>query len=247
MNRILPIAVLIGCAAISLAPAQTNRPSAQDLLDAVVARLPADPLRMTGDLIVRKRHGIVVRQLGFELSVNWGKQPAVATYTVRDAFGSDLEQLTITREPGKEPRFQYSAGSPLQPRSLPDLYAPIQGSDISWMDLALSFLWWKGGAVARGDEVLGRPCHVVEVPAPTSGAQAGALYGRARLWVDKELNMLLQAEGVGTDGRVIRRLWVKSFKKIDDRWMIKDLEVQQFPSLHRTKLTISDVKEVPGA
>jgi hypothetical protein len=58
--------------------------------------------------------------------------------------------------------------------------------------------------------------------------------------------MLLRAEGLAADGRVIRRLWVKSVKKINDRWMVKDLEVQQTPSPHRTKLTIHDV-EASGA
>jgi hypothetical protein len=32
-------------------------------------------------------------------------------------------------------------------------------------------------------------------------------------------------------------------KKIDDRWMIKDLEIQGFPAVHRTKLTVRELEE----
>jgi len=256
LNRLLAIAILLWGAACVRAPAQTSPPSAQELLEAVIARLPAEPLRMTGELTVRRRKGIVERQLGFTLAVHWGRDPAMAVYTIRDAFGNTLEQLTLTRPRGQAPGFQYSAGNPLQTRPLPDLFAPIQQSDISWMDLGLSFLWWPGGRITGSDETLGRPCYVVVVPAPPAAvppgaaargsAGAGAAYHAVRLWIDREMPMLLRAEGLAADGRVIRRLWVKSVKKINDRWMVKDLEVQQTPSPHRTKLTIHDV-EASGA
>ncbi len=40
----------------------------------------------------------------------------------------------------------------------------------------------------------------------------------------------------------IRRLWIDSFKKINDQWMIKDMEVEAEPVAHRTKLTIREVE-----
>jgi len=235
------------CGGWACAQTPDQPPAAQELLDAVVARLPQEPLRMTGDLVVRKRHGIVVRQLGFELFVDWGRTPALARYTLRDAFGTDLEQLRVTRPAGGASVFDYACGQPLKPAPVPDLFAPLQESDLSWMDLALSFLWWKGAVLVGSEEVLGRPCYVLEVPAPrlsrpVAAAPASQPYARVRLWIDKELPILLQAEGMNADSQAIRRLWVRSFKKIDDRWMIKDLEVQQVPSPHRTKLTIEDVQ-----
>lgn len=88
------------------------------------------------------------------------------------------------------------------------------------------------------EEVRGRPCNIIEVSAP-DGKNTG--YSKAKLWIDKEIMMLLQAEGYGMDGDLKRKLWIESFKKIDDRWMVKDMEVQSYPSVHRTKLRVNEV------
>jgi hypothetical protein len=226
-------------------------PSAQALLDDVVARLPRDPLNIKGDLTVRRRRGVVVRRLKFEMFLQWGSTPSVARYTIRDAFGSDLEQLTVIRAADRARRFEYAQGNPLTAGAPPSLFGSIQSTDISWMDLALDFLWWKGGKVLQSDEVRGRSCYVVEVPAPadacaprpagTGDGAADTRYAKVRLWIDKELHMLLRAQGMDGEDKPVRELWVKSFKKIDDRWMIKDMEIQRHPVVHRTKLTIGEM------
>ena len=54
-----------------------------------------------------------------------------------------------------------------------------------------------------------------EAPAPAG--QTGP-YVKVRLWIDEKLHMLLQAEGMDANGRQVRILWVKSFKKINDRY-----------------------------
>jgi hypothetical protein len=223
-------------------------PSAQQLLDDTVAQLPRDPLKVNGDLIVRKWRGVVVQQLRFEMALDWGRQPSVARYLIRNNFGASLEQLTVTRTADGATRFAYAAGDSLAPAKTPDLFQPIQGSDMSWMDLALSFLWWKGGRVTGSEEILGRKCYVLEVPAPApQGAKpATALqYASVRLWIDKELHMLLQAEGLDAQQQVLRRLWIKGFKKMNDRWMIKVMEVQQLSTDHRTKVLIREIDSEP--
>lgn len=222
---------------------------ADRLLEEVVARLPREALMVKGEMIVRRRHGMPVGSLGFEMRLDWGGLPATATYTIFDAFGRSLEQLTVFREEGASPRFRYAAGDPLQPEEVPPLFDKIRSSDISWADLSLAFLWWRGGEVTGAAEVRGRKCYVVEVPAPETGTAGGtgapgegaAPYAAVRLWIDEELLMLLQAEGLNAARGPVRKLWVKSFKKIDDRWMIKDMEVQSYPVQHRTKLTVREV------
>jgi hypothetical protein len=195
-------------------------------------------------MIVRRQRGIVERSFKFDMSLQWGAEPAVATYTIRDAFGVPLEQMILRRTAGQAPVFEYAAGNPLTAAPLPGLFDAVQKTDISWTDLSLSFLWWPGGTVMATNEVRGRRCYVVEVPAPP-GADvsigAAVPYHSVRLWIDAEIRMLLQAEGLDVNAHTIRRLWVKSFKKVNNAWMIKDLEVQQVDTGHRTKLVILDV------
>ena len=246
MKLSLLTAILLAVPGLAVEEPVPAEPSGADLLAAVVDRLPREDLEVAGDLTVRRHRGVVVKELKFDMQARWGRTPAEVVYTVRDAFGGELERLQVTRR-DRAAQYRYTKGAPPVATPLPDLFAPIQGSDISWADLSLSFLWWDGAIRVGMDEVKGRPCYVVEVPAPAveSGAETGRSYGKVRVWVDKELESLLQAEGYDSRGERIRRLWVKSFKKIDDRWMIKDMEVQEYPSAHRTKLRIREVRVEP--
>lgn len=227
-------------------PSESQSPTAAELLSDVLARLPQQPLQVRGDIVVRHRHGIVDRSFRFDMQLRWGSEPAEACYTIRDAFGNSLEQMTVRRAGGGEPTFFYAVGDPPAPAPMPGLYDAVQGTDVSWTDLSLSFLWWRGGSVVATNEVRGRRCYVVEVPAPPSAGRETAPgkmapYRSVRLWIDAEIHMLLQAEGLNASGRAVRRLWVKSFKKVNDTWMIKDLEVQEANSGRRTKLVVLEV------
>jgi len=76
---------------------------------------------------------------------------------------------------------------------------------------------------------------------PEAGTQAGRQYERVLLWIDEKLRVVLQAEGYDSGGKLVRRFWINSFKKIDDKWMLKDMEVESFLSTHRTRLRVREV------
>jgi len=229
-------------------PPDDEVPLCDALMASVRAQLPRDPLTLSGELIVRRRRGVVVRKHAFEIDLEWGRNPPRATYTLRDLFGTDLEALTVEREPGGGMRLSYARGDPLQPAPIPDLFAPIRKTDLSWTDLTLSFLWWKGGSVLGMEKILNFPCYVVRVPAPSGSKGA---YTHVRLWIHRKMHVLLRAEGYAGE-RLVRRLWVKSVKKVkgadkdDDRWMVKDMEIQSYPARQRTKLRIHDVATKPA-
>jgi hypothetical protein len=212
---------------------------------AVRMQLPREPIVLSGELIVRKRRGVVVSKCAFTIELEWGSQPPRAQYTLHSLLGTDLEQLTVIRRPGGDAQLAYATGDPLAPAPIPDLLSPIQKTDLTWTDLTLSFLWWKGGTVRGMEKIRSFNCYVVDVPAP--GDKPGP-YTHARLWIDRKALVLLQAEG-WHDKQLVRRLWVKSVKQIknaagtDRRWMIKDMEIQSFPSHQRTKLRVRDVAE----
>ena len=216
-------------------------PSADELLAEVIERLPSLPLLITGELHVRRPRGVSVRNLNFEMFVNWGASPASASYAIKDKDGRLLEELTVVRSTNAVPVFSRTDGDPPQKVPVGDLFASMQRTDLSWMDLTLSFLWWTGGEIVGKEEIKGRPSFIVDVPAPDG--EDGSQYASVRLWIDVAARMLLQAEGRDTKGDPVRRLWVKSFKKVNDMWMVKDLEVQRYPVIHRTKLRVHEVTE----
>ncbi|MCE9614414.1 MAG: outer membrane lipoprotein-sorting protein [Lentisphaerae bacterium] len=221
-------------------------PDAQAILDAVVARLPRETLEIEGDLITRKPRGVVVNTLRFAMRLDWGATPATARYTIRDTFGADLEELTLSRSARGQLSARYAKGSPLAPADVPALTTRIQQTDLSWTDLSLAFLWWPGARVTGTDSVRGRPCYILDVPAPAETVASDAVrYAFVRIWVDQELSLLMQAEAYSPAGIRVRRLWVRSLKKQGDRWMIKDLEVQAYPPVQRTRLHVNAVDTPP--
>lgn len=220
---------------------------ADAILGEVVARLPAEPLLITGDLTIRRPRGVPVQQLRFDMHLRWGQSPPIATYVIRDAFGRELEAMDVVRQDDGTAHFVHkladAAAGPVVGAAPP---APIQQSDLTWTDLSLSFLWWRQATLVGEAEVKGRACLIIDIPSPEmnvdSPPDGQESYARVRVWVDREMLMLLRAEGYGRTGTLLRSLWVHSFKKIDERWMIKDMEIQSYPILHRTKLRIQEVR-----
>jgi hypothetical protein len=226
-------------------------PSVRSILDAVVARLPADPIEIAGTIKVRARRGVVLGEFAFDLSADWGGHPPSATYRLRDALGGPLEELTVTRSPSGEARYRHIPEGAAAPSDRFDVFGAVRSTDVSWADLTLSFLWWEAGSWIGKEKISGRSCHIVEVipPAvrnglPQDGARA-APYARVRLWIDESQAVLLQAEGFDARGQAVRKLWVRSVKKVNERWMIKDMEVESYPTAHRTRISVEDVKDRP--
>ncbi|MDI6773906.1 MAG: outer membrane lipoprotein-sorting protein [Verrucomicrobiota bacterium] len=226
--------------------------TAREIMESVVARFPKEPLVIEGDLTVRKRRGIEIQESPFRMIVNWGATPARASYVLPDRDGRPGEELAVTREAGCPPVVCYRIGGKAAPA--PNLYEPVLNTDLSWMDLTFSFLWWEGGSVIGMDRLKGYRCYVLDIPAPADAVPAavGASrlpaigpsrpYARVRLWVEEKIRVMLQAEAYDARGESIRRIAVQSCKKINDRWMVKDMEIQGFPEVHRTLLSVRDVK-----
>jgi hypothetical protein len=242
MNRFffhLMLSAAVAGWALAEAGDPADLPEADVLLNEVIARMPREPVSVAGTLQTAPAGTNGTRTLNVELYLHYGTNPAVARYTIRDAFGAALEEMTLTREHGKSLAFAYRRGSPLEPTEVPPLTQPIQGTDIAWLDLSLSFLWWRGGKTVGHDMVRGQACYVVDIPAPSDGSMA---YGRVRTWIDEKFRFMLQAEAYDTEDRLVRRLSVKSFKKINDRWILKDMDVTTYPARTKTTLRIADVR-----
>lgn len=234
MNHLRLALLLPLClAAAPLRPAAAMNPE----LQSVIAVLPDVPMVVQGDLIRRDARGRVSQTYRVEMVLDWKADVPTARYTIRDAFGESLQHLSIAWPRGDTPDYQYFEGHPLRAQPVPPLNQPILDTDLNWLDLSLSFLWWPGGETRGSEKVRGRECHVIDIPAPPGLVEA---FDGVRLWVYKEIGIVLRAEGYRNGGDLKRRMEVKSFKKIRDRWIIKDIDFQSFPEKTRTTLLVRD-------
>ncbi len=239
----------------------SNAPTAAILLARVRASMPKETLRIKGQLMRGARIGRLEQAFRIEAFLEWGKNPPAARYLLSDTFGTPLARLTVTSPPDQAQQFIYENGQPLRPAPTPDLHQPIEDTELTWNDLSLAFLWWPGGTLVGRDNIRGRDCYVVEVPAPpqqgnapparskqnsapsapAAQADASNAVASVRLWIDDHLVVLIQMEEYATDGLLIRRLSVKNFKKIGDLWMIKNIDIRRYPSRHRSQIRIEEV------
>jgi hypothetical protein len=227
----------------AIANAQSLYPDGPELMARLRSALPDIPLRLESDLQARNHRGEIVRVVKATMDVDWGAAEPMAQYVIRDRFGSEKESLTITWPYGAPPRYRYTQGDPPEETSLADLNQVIDELDVSWAELSLSFLWWPGGEIIDTDRVRGRFCHVVELSAPEDAVTS---YARVRLWIDPETYLLMRADAFDDQDTLVRRLEVKSLRKIDEIWMVQNLDIFAFPSRSRVTLRVRSLETLDG-
>ena len=169
--------------------------------------IPAN-VELSGRIVLRNRKGIPQAEHAYVLSRS-----------------NSVTRLVIDGQPFAEPA---------QPHNR--LTAePICGTDVTWSDLTLDYLWWDDfsfDAEREGESVHGQVCAVVVMK---NGERT------VRVWVDRKTGALMQAEEFA-DGKPVRRLWGTRIKKFGERWMANVLEVETIGSGHRTKITVEELK-----
>jgi len=243
MSFLLRLFIVLLLTAVASPAAENTYPDAGDLIAGVLAALPDIPVRVTAQLQSRNEDGDVEKTLNAEMRLDWHGAVPSAKYSIRDAFGANLEGLIISWQADGTPQFRYFRGDPLVIASLPNLSASIAGTDICWIDLTLSYLWWPGGKTTGSETIRGRFCYIVEIPAPPrkSGTYAGV-----RLWIDPQLHILLKAESYDSRNNPLRLLEVKSFKKVNDLWLIQNIDIQTLSTRHKTVLRVTKADSETG-
>ena len=169
--------------------------------------IPAN-VELSGRIILRNRKGIPQAEHDYVLS----RSNSVTRLTI-DGQPYGTSQTSQTAKPSE----------------------PLLGTDVTWSDLTLDYLWWDDfsfDAEREGESVHGQVCAVVVMK---KGERT------VRVWVDRKTGALMQAEEFA-DGKPVRRLWGTRIKKFGERWMANVLEVETVGSGHRTKITVEELK-----
>jgi len=173
--------------------------------------IPTD-VELRGRIVLRNRKGISQAEHDYVLTRKTGQ-------TALQIDGQPYAPPPASSEPRT---------SNLKPQT-------ILGTDVTWSDLTLDYLWWDDFAFdekREGESVHGQVCAVVLLK---KGVRT------VRVWVDRKTGALLQAEELA-DGKTVRRLWGTRIKKFGERWMANVLEVETVGSGHRTKITVEELK-----
>jgi len=99
----------------------------------------------------------------------------------------------------------------------------IRGTGVSYEDLALKFLYWPESRVLGEENVRTRNCWKLQLRAPSRESQ----YSNIFLWIDKASGALMRMEGYDWNGQLAKRFEVVSAQKIDNRWFLKQMRVEE--------------------
>jgi hypothetical protein len=104
------------------------------------------------------------------------------------------------------------------------LQEKIRGTILMYGDLAFKFLYWPTARVLGEENVRTRKCWKLQLRAPSRESP----YSNLLLWVDKASGALMRIEGYDWDAKLIKRFEVVSAQKIEGRWFLKQMRVEQF-------------------
>ena len=100
----------------------------------------------------------------------------------------------------------------------------VRGTAVTYEDLALKFLYWPEAKVTGENSIRTRNCWKLELKAPSRQSQYATIW----LWVDKSGGALMRVEGYDWEGKLAKRFEVISAQKIEGRWFLKQMRIEEF-------------------
>jgi hypothetical protein len=104
------------------------------------------------------------------------------------------------------------------------LQEKIRGTIVLYGDLAFKFLYWPNPSLVGEENVRTRKCWKLQLRAPSHDSP----YSNVFLWVDKASGAMMRVEGYDWDAKIVKRFEVVSAQKIERRWFLKQMRVEQF-------------------
>ena len=102
----------------------------------------------------------------------------------------------------------------------------VRGTGVTYEDLALKFLYWPDARVTGENSIRSRNCWKLELKAPSRQSQ----YSNVYLWVDKASGAIMRMDAFDWKGQMSKRFEVISGQKIEGRWFLKQMRIEEFAS-----------------
>ena len=197
------------CMAFAVLSANAEQaPSAKDILDSVRMLESRQQIDLQGQL---RQEDMVIP---FRLMQNGP--------LIRYTFPNPDETLELRLgENGSRLELVSDAGT--EKVSTAKLQEKIRGTIVTYGDLAFKFLYWSTARVLGEENVRTRKCWKLQLRAPSRESP----YSNVLLWVDKASGALMRMEGYDWDAKLIKRFEVVSAQKIEGRWFLKQMRVEQ--------------------
>lgn len=183
--------------------------TAEDLLQQVRHSAVLQKFDMTGDI---KKNGkkfpihLFLRGKDIQFLIDEGKS--------QDGFHIRMENH------GFEMREIVERKARLMPKSRLD--DAIKGTDVTYEDLAMRFLYWKQSQIVGTEKVRLQECYKVRLINPDKGS---GQYKIVYVWIHKKYGALMQVVGYNQEGKPLKRFAVTKLQRAGESQTLKKLQI----------------------
>ena len=100
----------------------------------------------------------------------------------------------------------------------------VRGTDITYQDLALRFLYWKNSRIEGEQTVRTFSCWMILL----QQNNPSIAYASVRVWVAKQSGAMLRAEAFDAQSRLVKKFEVISGQKIEGKWFLKQMRIERY-------------------
>ena len=232
--KIRPRAHIAGMARTILLPPASRRfahlaAAAVFLLAPGLLRAAADPPLDASDILRSVRESQASRHDVLDGSLRNDSDGKVFPFRltadgpqVRYQFAGKPPTVVQVRYNEDDSQLEESTGGSTEKLTPANFDKKVLGTDLSYEDLALRFVYWSRAKVTGEDSIRTRDTWKLQLNAPTHHSQ----YSSVNLWVDKESGALVQAEAYDWQGKLIKRFEVTNVQKIEGKWYLKEMRIE---------------------
>lgn len=224
---------------IAITNAAEAQAEGRALVQEILAARPEADSAQTGLLKMRDAAGQrTEHSIRFAVNVTKTNWESIFFAATKDSGVRQLEILHTPGQPGK-----YRFGQTLLPEisALPVSDVPgeqvagfaFAGSDFTAADLGLEFFHWPEQRVIRKEIRRSRSCKVLESVNPQPATNT---YSKVISWIDRESHGIIFAEAYDAGGKLLKEFEPKSFKKVNGRWELEEMEIRNVQTGSRTRL-----------
>jgi len=122
----------------------------------------------------------------------------------------------------------------------------INGTDLSFEDLSMKFLYWQNSALVGEEKISGQMCHKVRLINPDQAGDYRIVYA----WVHKKFGSLMRVVGYDATGNPLKQFQVTDIMKVGKEYTLKRMRVDSLQNnkvVGTTYLEFDKPKKAAGA
>lgn len=165
----------------------------------------------------------------------WLPDGRAVTRVRLDTPAGPLRLLQVGGQPGEfyrqvddQPVSELTGEAKFQPLVGEMTYTPFE--------LQMPFLFWMDYTYEGTEKVRGRPAHYFLLYPPDDFQLTEV--GAVRVIIDADFNALLRAEILDPEGKPLKTFRINSFKKADDQWIVKEIDLLDERTRDKTRFTV---------